>query len=387
MYFEFACHWHTYFFLCRAKVNTTQLTCRFGREIAQGHFLTHQAVLCFSPPIYGKNYINSINEKVFSLSVSNNAVDYVFFGDFTYSSSTPSGTYQAGTEGNNTLLNCPRGAYCNGLMENNFTICDPGTYQPLAGQSHCIQCPVGYVCNDFGMSVPRICPAHYVCDEKGMDKAKPCPTNFLCDRGTATLSTACLKSFDFGAETCFDNSTDDFGLQASKYPAHIWAERHLMPLDEDASTSPIRGRFCLDNSCLAFEDSDNFQVFDKSFDYSSTGFTLRRPKQDISPSSRVCSKGHYCRLGECFFYFAISWDSQKANIWYLWWIALKTHFDRHKETMLGRNLLSPRPRVWPPPLWARNLQLYDWSGEVFWMPNRLLLPQLWSLRSNHLLSG
>ena len=156
------------------------------------------------------------------------------------------------------------------------------------------------------MIVPRICPAHYICDEKGMDKARPCPTNFICDRGTATLSTACLKSFDFGSETCFDNSTDDFGLQSSEYPAQIWAERHLMPLDEDASVTPIRGRYCLDNSCINYEDSDNFEVFDKSFDYSSTGFDLRRPrcaegtecKPGIPPSPRDCTKGHYCRLGK-----------------------------------------------------------------------------------------
>lgn len=237
-----------------------------------------------------------MKETSFPLSVSNNAEDYVFFGHYTYSSSMPHGTYQAGTEGEETLLNCPRGAYCNGLMQHNFTLCNPGTYQPLASQSHCIHCPVGYVCNDFGMTVPRICPAHHVCDEKGMGNGRRCPSGLLCERGTATLATACLKSFDFGAETCFDNSTDDFGLQSSEYPAQIWAERHLMPLDEDASTAPIRGRYCLDNSCLAYEDSEDFQVFDKSFDYSSTGFDLRRPKQE-PPPSRVCSKGHFCRLG------------------------------------------------------------------------------------------
>lgn len=231
----------------------------------------------------------------------------MFFSAFTYTSRLLRGTYQPGTEGNSTLLSCPRGAYCNGLSEGNFTLCTPGTYQPVAGQSHCIQCPVGYVCNAFGMTVPRICPANYICDEKGMDKAKPCPTNYICDRGTATLSTACLKSFDFGSETCFDNSTDDFGLQASGYPASVWAERHLMPLDEEASIAPIRGRFCLDNSCLAYGDSDDFQVFDKSFDYTSTRFTLRRPKcvegtncrPEISPSRKTCSKGHFCRMGKC----------------------------------------------------------------------------------------
>jgi len=282
--------------------------CRFGKETTVAHFLTHTAVLCFSPSIHGKDYMNSADKRktMFPLAVSNNAEDYVFFGTFTYTSSIPSGTYQPGTEGNSTLLNCPRGAYCDGsLLQTNFTLCEPGTYQPLSRQSECIPCPIGYVCNEFGMAVPRICPQHYVCDERGMAHAKPCPTNYICDRGTATLATACVRGFDFGSETCFDNSTDDFGLQASEYPAQIWAERHLMPLDEDTSIVPIRGRFCLDNACLNYEDSDNFQVFDKSFDYSSTGFDLRRPKcvegtnckPDMSPTSNICSVGHYCRLG------------------------------------------------------------------------------------------
>ncbi|KAL7555003.1 hypothetical protein ACHAWF_018580 [Thalassiosira exigua] len=286
-------------------VNSTHLKCRFGKKTTPAHYLTREAVLCFSPPVFGKNYINSIKEKSSPLLISNNAQDYVFFGDFTYATSLKGGTYQAGTEGEDTLLSCPRGSYCSGLMEKNFTLCDPGTYQPSPGQSSCIKCPRGYFCNDFGMSVPRICPPHHFCDEKGMDRAKPCPTNYICDRGTATLATACLKSFDFGTESCFDNSTDDFGLQASIFPAQVWAERHLMPLDEDAPTKPIRGRFCHDMSCLKFEDSDDFQVFDKSFDYSFTGFALRRPRcldgtncnPEVSPSSRLCTIGHFCRLG------------------------------------------------------------------------------------------
>ncbi len=292
-------------------VNTTQLTCRFGRETTPAHFLTREAVLCFSPPLHGKNYLNSVKAKAFPLAVSNNGADYVYFGSFTYSSAIPSGKYQAGTEGNSTLLVCPRGAYCDtNMLGTNFTLCNPGTYQPLSGQDSCIHCPIGYVCNEFGMTVPRICPEHYVCDERGMDAPKPCPTNYICDRGTATLATACLKSFDFGSETCFDNSTEDFGLQGglqgSEYPASIWSERrHLMPLDSDASISPIRGRFCFDNTCLAYADSDSYHVVDQSFDYESTGFDLRRPKcvdgtncdPQIVPSTRTCSKGHYCRLG------------------------------------------------------------------------------------------
>ena len=124
-----------------------------------------------------------------------------------------------------------------------------------------------------------------------MAKAKPCPSGYWCDRGTATMATSCMSSDPSfsNLNTCIDNSTDDFGLQVSNFPASIWAERHLMPLDEDAYIYPIRGKFYLTDSCLTFDDTDDFEVFDKSFDYSSTGFALKRPK--------LCPEGNYCSLG------------------------------------------------------------------------------------------
>lgn len=284
------------------EVNSTHLTCRFRNEITRAYFLNREAILCFSPPLYG---LTSHPEKSFPLAVSNNAADYVYVSGLIYDSKTPVGMYQGGREAS-TLLRCPKGAYCdNSLLGNNFTLCNPGTYQPLAGQSTCVQCPIGYVCNEFGMTVPRICPAHFLCDVRGLTNAKPCPTNYICDMGTATLASSCVNTLDVGSEICFDNSTDDFGLQSSEYPAQVWAERHLMPFDTGSPVTPIRGRYCFDTACINHEDSENFQVFDKSFDYSSTGFRLRRPKciegaacdPGILPPSRLCSKGHYCRLG------------------------------------------------------------------------------------------
>ena len=279
-------------------VNSTQLTCRFGKVATPAYFLTHDAVLCFSPPFQGTNYGG---DTVVPLAVSNNAADYVFVDFFTYTAVVSPGLYQAGTEGVDTLLSCPRGAYCDGILSTNFTLCSPGTYQNLTGQARCDACPIGYMCNEFGLTLPRICPQHYLCDEGGLSFPKPCPTNFICDRGTATLAT----DFIFGDEICFDNSTDDFGLQASSYPTRVWSERHLMPLDVSSSTPPIRGRFCRSTSRISYRDTANFQVSDRSFDYSSTGLALRRPncvegtdcKPEISPTSHKCSKGHYCRNG------------------------------------------------------------------------------------------
>lgn len=46
------------------------------------------------------------------------------------------------------------GSFCNnGAL--NFTLCPKGTYQPMRGQSFCIRCPVGYMCPEEGLPVPR----------------------------------------------------------------------------------------------------------------------------------------------------------------------------------------------------------------------------------------
>lgn len=142
-------------------VNTTQLMCQFGKETSKAYFLTREAILCFSPPIPKHAFRSSIKEKSVLLYVANNALDYSVGGHFTYSHVLPRGTYQPGAEGTETLLSCPRGAYCNSNLFRNFTLCYPGTYQPLVSQTQCILCPIGYVCSDVGMSVPRICPAGY----------------------------------------------------------------------------------------------------------------------------------------------------------------------------------------------------------------------------------
>eukprot|EP00804_Cyclotella_cryptica_P031375 CCRYP_012196-RE/>CCRYP_012196-RE protein AED:0.02 eAED:0.02 QI:303/0.85/0.87/1/0.71/0.62/8/63/3730 len=282
-------------------VNSTELTCQFGIDTTRAHFLTRESILCFSTPIYGKSYRTSNQHRSLPLLVSNNAIDFAYAGEFTYISSIPRGMYQAGVEGRVTMIDCPKGSYCHDALESNFTLCSPGTYQPLPKQNQCISCPVGYVCSEFGLSIPRICPAGYVCDERGMATAKPCPVGFWCDKGTATFDTECLNSdvllsnnmkvdtsfSNFG--TCFDNSTDDFGLQASKYPAVFWSEIRQLPLDTHLGIHPNRGKYCLDDSCLKLEDSNNFAVVDKSFDYSTTGFALRRPV--------VCPAGHYCNAG------------------------------------------------------------------------------------------
>eukprot|EP00984_Skeletonema_dohrnii_P037610 scaffold39855_cov161-Skeletonema_dohrnii-CCMP3373.AAC.4 len=256
--------------LFTCTVNNTQLSCQFGQESTKAYFLSRDAVLCFSPSIIGSGYRSTRAKKTVPFFVSNNAVDLAHGGYYTYSSLIAEGTYEAGVEGDETLLTCPRGTYC-ASSATNVTLCTPGTYQSSMGQSNCISCPIGYVCSEFGMTVPRICAAGY--------------GKLTC------LIIVNLEHYATRKEWQRPNRVQlGIGvIEVSDFPASIWAERHLMPLDDDADILPIRGKFCLDTSCLLFNDVDRFEVFDKSFDYSSTGFALKRPK--------LCIEGSYCGPG------------------------------------------------------------------------------------------
>lgn len=327
-------------------VNTTDLSCRIGHHVSRGVFLTTEVMMCFSPPqsttesLHGylqhKTLNNNTNisyapaylirpkdspPSVLYIEVSNNGIDFTNFKNiFTYSNPVSNGVYQAGVD-NQTLLMCPRGSYCKDGGQSNFTLCPKGTYQPMRGKETCIRCPIGYMCPEEGLPMPRICPAGYVCDVEGTERAEqPCPQGHFCLEGTATTATYCSpelsndivsifshtrssstisfqdseeeRQFSLGARNsvCWDNSTSDFGLQASSLPSRFWSERHILPLDGDAPILPSRGRFCLDDSCVRVDSSDDLNLpGSASFDYSSTSFTRRRPVP--------CPKGKYCHPG------------------------------------------------------------------------------------------
>lgn len=175
------------------------------------------------------------------------------------------------------------------------------------------------------MYAPRVCPAGYVCDVTGLERAEqPCPAGHYCMEGTATTATTCghptmtssrlYPSFGHSEMTttlrrgqaprggqltlgsrntaCWDNSTVDFGLQMSRYPARFWSEAHLLPLADDAPFTPLRGRYCLDDACLRLGDEASVSVTDATFDYSGQGYSLRRPVP--------CPAGVYCHPGTAF---------------------------------------------------------------------------------------
>jgi len=288
-------------------VNSTLLTCRLGiHHSVKTVFITSELILCFHKQAPAAHYV---------IEVSNNGWDFSTDFNLIETKNCPSGYYCPSA----TTQICPPGAYCP-MNSGNFTLCPKGTYQPQSASSDCRRCPIGYACPQFGMSVPRICPAGFVCDVTGVEVAlMPCPEGHFCLEGTATTATTCgdpsilsaeltfstrykelkqtmrKKRFPEGGEyvygsrnsACWNNGTSDFGLQVSPYPMRFWMERHLLPLDPNAPFEPLRGRFCMDDSCMRLDDAEDVRAVDYSFDYQH--FNLRRPVP--------CPAGTYCAPG------------------------------------------------------------------------------------------
>ncbi|KAH9164316.1 hypothetical protein LEN26_000103 [Aphanomyces euteiches] len=316
----------------RNFINSTSLTCRVGVSSVKGVFVSPSLVLCqikthqvkaSTPRTFTKwnDLIPTFsNPYTLFVEIANNGVD--FTGNrisIQYLGPCPTG-YYCPLVYQGRKLPCPRGAYCPGQGNANFTLCPRGTYQPLTIQSACLRCPIGYHCPHVGLHVPRICPAGFVCEVTGIETAdQPCPQGHFCLEGTATTATTCgqmvasrkLSASYTQAERgstirkgrlgeglepvlgarqtgCWDNSTQDFGLQLSSYPSRFWMELQQMPISETTlHFLPIRGRYCMDDTCMRVA-SPFLALDDPLMDYQNM-FALRRPVP--------CPTGMYCHPG------------------------------------------------------------------------------------------
>ena len=328
-------------------VNSTALRCRIGDRTTRATFVTSRLIFCSTPTHptsemdHGQHRHSTISQPNFDhadkgrtrgpasarnagnvfVEITNNGEDFTSsYTFFNYTGPCPNG-YYCPIHDLTSKQQCPRGTYCRGEGNRNFTMCPLGTYQPMLGQSDCRRCPVGYICPDEGMIVPRLCPPGFVCDVTGLSMAdQPCPQGHFCLEGTATSATTCGRpkpssslyptlshaersstirssrksrghQLILGARNtaCWQNKTTDFALQVNPYPARFWMERHALPLSSTATFKPIRGRYCLDDSCLRLEDAENMTVSDYMFDYSTSAYALRRPVP--------CPAGTYCHPG------------------------------------------------------------------------------------------
>ena len=67
-------------------------------------------------------------------------------------------------------------------------MCAPGTFQNLARQSECHQCPVSFISPSLGIIDPVLFPAGNVCTVSGMSRGLPYPAGFMCCEGTNSVS-------------------------------------------------------------------------------------------------------------------------------------------------------------------------------------------------------
>jgi IPT/TIG domain. len=273
-------------------MNVTTLSCKVGTKNVKAHFLKSTLILCFSTPS-SVHFVNNGNEhKLVIVEASNNGIDFTDFGISIeiYHPNLP-GYYHPGNE-STILLQCPRGAYCDNLNTRNFTLCPKGTYQSRLGSSSCKACDIGFVCPEEGLPEPRICPAGYTCDTRGIKFAtQPCPPGFYCPAGTVTMnahlaldSNAFLTSSN--RHICFDNSTEDFGLQVTKYPSRVWDELRSLPLELVKDPYPFRGRFCINKSHHHFISVYYIKL---QINFDQISFHLHQPLP--------CPEGTYCHPG------------------------------------------------------------------------------------------
>lgn len=158
-------------------LNVTSLGCRFGSAAVRAIFLSPSVLVCSVPalsPSLAMNY-SSV-----ALEVTQNGYDFTDDNvQFEYRSKSAAGFFIS----NAVQHRSPNGTYCP-VDSRNFTLCNPGLFQPKEGQSECLPCPVGFICPDLGMARPIICPAGFVCDIPGLRHPRVlCPMGHYCHQG------------------------------------------------------------------------------------------------------------------------------------------------------------------------------------------------------------
>lgn len=211
-------------------VNTTALKCKFDAVHIRATFVDSTTVACMVPAVdslalgWRREISGDMHEeselsrrllgsserllvskvalpRVVDVSVSNNGLDFTDSSvSFEYYAQCDVGYFCGGI----LSTMCPNGTVCRLANPTNFTLCQPGTFQPRSGQCMCILCPVGYYCPDHGMVKPIVCPAGFVCDKIGLRiPTTYCPSGHWCQDGTKTARVYAFVS---------QNTTDDLNF-------------------------------------------------------------------------------------------------------------------------------------------------------------------------------
>lgn len=133
-------------------LNTSTLACRFGAVSVRASFLTPWLVACSAPSHSAQPRLQR-EVGFFPVEVSVNGLDYTDSGVMIeYIQATPEGHFETDW----VPAVSPNGTFCTGAGNANFSLCEPGSFQPLSGAGRCLLCPVGFICP--GASC-LLCPA------------------------------------------------------------------------------------------------------------------------------------------------------------------------------------------------------------------------------------
>lgn len=286
-------------------LNTTSLGCMFGDMKSRGIFLSKDAILCLSPSPLGRPLLADLDNVPVEVTV--NGFDYSQSNiSFAYSQPCDKGFFCPGM----TRQLCPNGTYC---PENsrNFTLCEPGYFQPMQGQELCVICPIGYICPDMGMPRPIICPAGLICDVMGLRAStKLCPAGRYCLNGTKASSVDEFESSQGWVEdyvtgvVYFNSSQFNYSYTAWPAPAVGQSRPQAPPeascdgmvceggttnvLAEAPFPCPI-GHYCRAGAVTQIPMPKNFSSPQRCFD----GFFC--PRGSVSPEgSGPCPNGYFC---------------------------------------------------------------------------------------------
>jgi hypothetical protein len=199
-------------------LNVTSLGCRFADMTSRGVFISNTTLVCLAPSPLGRSELSS-NEV--ALEVTLNGIDYTDSKVlFKYSEPCDKGFFCPGMA-RKLFTN---GTYCT-QKARNFSLCEPGYFQPREGQDTCVICPIGYICPDHGLTKPVICPAGQICDIMGLRASeKSCPQGHYCLNGTKSTTLDhyntgnWIKDYVSGVYS-FNASTYDWSFKTWSLPA------------------------------------------------------------------------------------------------------------------------------------------------------------------------
>lgn len=145
-------------------LNTSTLACRFGAVSVRASFLTPWLVACTAPSHSAQPRLQR-RFGLFPVEVTVNGLDYTDSGNMIeYVQPSLKGYYEQDW----VLALSPNGTYCAGEGNVNFTLCEPGSFQPSAGAGRCLPCPIGFMCPGvpclFCPVILRDLPRRLMCD-------------------------------------------------------------------------------------------------------------------------------------------------------------------------------------------------------------------------------